>query len=122
MGGPVEAIAVSVLPVARPDEWHAFAESILEEGERAEGHRAMLRRFGVTREHACFQPTPDGGVAVLVWEGIDQGSAAQALMEVLTKPQSEHERYVKEHVVPVIHGIDITNPPPSLQRIGTIEP
>jgi hypothetical protein len=117
----METFAVSVLPVARPDEWLAFAESILD-GEHAEGHRAMLRRFGVKCEHACFQPTEQGGVAVLVWEGIDQASAAQALMEILMNPQSDHERYITEHVVPVLHGVDLGNPPPTLQRIGTIEP
>jgi hypothetical protein len=117
----METFAVSVLPVARPAEWRAFAESIID-GEMAEGHRAMLRRFGVEREHACFQPTGEGGIAVLVWEGISQGNAAQALLEMITNPQSEHERYIVEHVMPVLHGIDFSKPPPSLQRVGAIEP
>jgi hypothetical protein len=89
----METFAVSVFPVAQPDEWRAFIDSIAS-GERADAHRQMLRRLGIKREHIRYQPSPAGDVMVLVWEGVDQDSVAPLLADMLQNPQSEHERYI----------------------------
>jgi hypothetical protein len=63
---------VQIFPIAKPDDWRAFVESI-DTGERGDAHRQALRRLGVKREHVFHQTTPAGDVMVLVWEGVEQG-------------------------------------------------
>jgi hypothetical protein len=117
----VETFAVQVFPIAKPDDWRAFAESIAT-GERAGAHRQMLRRLGVKREHIHHQATPAGDVMVLVWEGVEQDRVAELLGGMVQNPQSEHERYLAGHVIPDIHGVDPTaGPPPVVQKVATIE-
>jgi hypothetical protein len=117
----MEPFAVSVMPIAKPDEWREFADEI-DSGDRADAHRAMLRRLGVKREHIRVQPTPDGLVMVLVWEGVDQDQVGEVMGEMLQNPSSDHERYVNEHVVPNLHGIDLSaGPPPMMEKVVTIE-
>ena len=41
----METFAVTVFPVAKPDEWRAWADSIAS-GDRAAAHRQMMRRLG----------------------------------------------------------------------------
>jgi hypothetical protein len=50
---------------------------------------------------------------VLVWEGIDSAAAAAHMGNILEAPQSDHERYLRDHLVPEVHGVDLTQPPPS---------
>jgi hypothetical protein len=117
----METFAVSVFPVAKPDEWRAFIDSI-SSGERADAHRHMLRRLGVNREHIRYQASPAGDVMVLIWEGVDQDRVAPLLGGVLQNPQSEHERYIATHVIPDLHGVDPSaGPPPLVQKVATIE-
>jgi hypothetical protein len=118
----MEPFAVSVMPIAKPDEWRAFADEIAH-GERTEAHREMLRRLGVKREHIRVQPTPDGGhLMVLVWEGVDQEQVGELMGDLLQNPRSDHERYVVEHVVPNLHGIDLSSgPPPMMETVSRIE-
>ncbi len=117
----MEPFAVSVLPVAKPEEWRSFAREI-ESGDRADAHREMLRRLGVKCEHIRVQSTPNGQVMVLVWEGVDQDRVGELMGQMLQSPQSEHERYIGEHVVPNLHGIDISaGPPPPMESLATIE-
>lgn len=117
----MEQLAVSVFPIANLEEWRAFIESV-ESGERAEPHRAFLRRLGVKREHVRRQSTPSGDVMVLIWEGVDQDRLGELMGEVLGDPQTEHERYIAEYVIPQIHGIDLSaGPPPVLESFASIE-
>jgi hypothetical protein len=59
---------------------------------------------------------------VLVWEGVDQGRAAELIGGMVQNPQSEHERYLATYVIPEIHGVDPTaGPPPAVQKVATIE-
>jgi hypothetical protein len=117
----MEAIAVQVFPIAKPDEWRAFLRDI-DTGGRADAHRQMLRRLGVKREHAFSQATPAGDVMVLVWEGVEQDRVAELLGDMVQNPQSEHERYLATHVIPDIHGVDpIAGPPPRMEKVATIE-
>jgi len=117
----METLAVTVFPIARPDEWRAWVDSIAG-GERADAHRQMLRRLGIKREHIRYQASPAGDVMVLVWEGVEQDRVAPLLADLLENPQSEHERYITTHVVPDLHGVDPSaGPPPVMQKLATIE-
>lgn len=117
----MEPFAVSVMPIAKPDEWRAFADEI-QSGDRADAHREMLRRLGVKREHIRVLPTPGGQLIVLVWEGVDQEQAAELMGDLLQNPRSDHERYLGGHVVPELHGIDLSaGPPPPMEKVATIE-
>jgi hypothetical protein len=116
-----DTFAVQVFPIAKPREWREFCESI-ETGERSGAHREMLERLGVTREHIFHQKAPAADVVVLVWEGVDQEQAAEGMVELIQKPQSEHERYLVSHVIRELHGIDPTAaPPPQIEKIATVE-
>jgi hypothetical protein len=117
----MESFAVFVFPIAKPAEWREFVESAAS-GERAEGHRNFLRRLGVKREHIRRQSSPAGDVMVLVWEGVDQDAALAAMGDALQNPQSEHERHIATHVIPELHGVDVSaGPPPEIEKVATIE-
>ena len=117
----METFAVAVFPVAMPDEWRAWADSIAR-GDRADAHRQMLRRLGIKREHIRYQASPAGDVMVLVWEGVEQDRVAPLLAGLVENPQSEHERYIATYVIPDLHGVDPSaGPPPIMQEVATIE-
>ena len=117
----MEAFAVQIFPIAKPDDWRAFMHSI-DTGERGEAHRQALRRLGVKRENVFHQSTPAGDVMVLVWEGVEQDRAAELIGDMVQNPQSDHERYLATHVIPEIRGVDPTaGPPPAVQKVATIE-
>jgi len=120
-GADMETFAVTVFPVAKPDEWQAWVASIAS-GDRADAHRQMMRRLGIKREHIRHQASPGGDVMVLVWEGVEQDRAPELLADLVQNPQSEHERYIANHVIPDLHGADPTaGPPPTVQNVATIE-
>jgi hypothetical protein len=117
----METFAVAVFPVAKPDEWRAWADSIAS-GERADAHRQMMRRLGIRREHIRYQASPAGDVMVLVWEGVEQDRVAGLLGDLVQNPQSEHERYIATYVIPDLHGVDPSaGPPPAMTRVATID-
>jgi hypothetical protein len=117
----METFAVAVFPVAKPDEWRAFADSITS-GERADAHRQFLRRLGVKREHVRYQASPAGDLTVLIWEGVDQDRLPELMADFGQNPQSEHERYIVTHVVPDLHGVDLSaGPPPMMEKVATTE-
>jgi hypothetical protein len=119
-GTNMETFAVAVFPIAKPDEWRAWIESV-DSGERADAHREFLRRQGIKREHVRHQVSPAGDVMVLVWEGVEQDRMA-AILAALQDPQSEHERYIATYVIPDIHGVDPSaGPPPMVHTDATIE-
>ena len=101
----METFAIAVFPVAKPDEWRAWIDSIAS-GDRADAHRQMMRRLGIRREHIRYQASPAGDVMVLVWEGVEQDRVAELLAGLVQNPQSEHERYIATHVIPDLHGVD----------------
>ena len=99
----METFAVTVFPVAKPDEWRALMNSV-DSGERADAHRQFLRRLGVKREHVRYQASPAGDVMVLIWEGVEQDRVPELMADLVQNPQSEHQRYIATHVIPDIHG------------------
>jgi hypothetical protein len=117
----MERFAVSVFPVAKVPEWRAFCESA-ERGERAEAHRAFLRRLGITREHIFLQASPAGALMVLVHEGVGQDEIAGKFGDFMQNPQSDHERYIVTQVIPEMHGVDLSaTPPPETEKVATID-
>jgi hypothetical protein len=112
---------VQVFPVAKPDEWREFIESA-STGEHAEGHRAMLRRLGVNREQVWAQATPAGQIMILVWDGMDPEKVGEHMGDLLQNPQTEHEKYIANYVIPVLHGANLADgPPPGTALVATIE-
>ncbi len=117
----MEEFAVAVMPVADVGGWKEFCEQAAS-GHRAAGHRDFLRRGGISTEHIFHQRTPMGDLMVLVWEGVDGAAAASHFGSVVENPQSDHERYLRDHVIPKLHGVDLSQPPAPAERIASIIP
>ena len=115
----MEKVAVAVMPVADVGAWREFVEEI-STGPRAEAHRAFLDRGGVRTEHVFHQQTPTGDLAVLVWEGVDPAQLGAHMAALLQDPSTDHERYLRDHVVAKLHGVDVSHgAPPPAQRVST---
>ena len=113
-------IAVAVMPIADVSAWQTFAEEV-STGARSDAHREFLRRAGVTAETLFHQPTPMGDLMVLVWDGVDPDQLAAHFASMLQNPTSDHERYLRDYVVPKVHGIDTTQaPPPPARQVARI--
>jgi hypothetical protein len=108
-------MAVSVMPIADVNAWQEFIEEI-STGARSDAHRAFLRRGGVRSETIFHQQTPMGDLMVLVWDGVDPEQMAAHFAAMLQDPTSDHERYLRDYVIPKVHGIDVTQPPPPPAR------
>jgi len=108
-------IAVAVMPIADLAAWEAFAEEITT-GDRSEAHREFLRRGGVRKETAFHQQTPMGDLMVLVWDGVDPEQLSAHFGSMLADPVGEHERYLRDQVIPKVHGMDTSQPPPPPAR------
>lgn len=116
----MDKFAIAVMPIADLGAWQEFATEI-STGARADAHRTTLRRLGVSAEHAFHQQTPMGDLMVLVWEGVDPDGLGQGFAGMLQNPASDHERYLRDHVIPKIHGVDTTQPPPPpAEKVTTI--
>jgi hypothetical protein len=116
----MDKVAIAVMPIADLGAWQELSDEI-STGERGEAHRAFLRRGGVTAEHVFHQQTPMGDLAVLVWEGVEPEQLGKHFASVLQNPTTDHEKYLRDYVVPKLHGIDMTQPPPPpAQRVATI--
>jgi hypothetical protein len=115
-------MAVAVMPVADVGAWQEFTDEV-SAGARSEAHREFLRRGGVSKETLFLQQTPMGDLMVLVWDGVDPDQLAAHFGSMLQNPASDHERHLRDHVIPKVHGIDTTQPPPPpAQRIAEIVP
>jgi hypothetical protein len=64
-------------------------------GVRAE----VVARRPPALEHVFHQQTPMGDLAVLVWEGVDPEQVGAHMADLMQNPASDHERYVRDHVV-----------------------
>ena len=118
----MDKFAVGVMPVVDVGAWKEFCTEATT-GARAEAHKEFLRRSGITAEHIIPQPTPMGDLMVLVWEGVDQAQAAAAMGGVMQDPQTDHERYLRDHVITKLHGVDVSAPPPPpAEVVGTNRP
>ncbi len=115
-------MAVAVMPIANVGAWQKFADEI-STGARGDAHRAFLRRGGVHSETMFHQQTPMGDLMVLVWDGVDPDQLAAHFSSMLQNPTSDHERYLRDYVIPTLHGVDTTQPPPPpARRVAEIIP
>jgi hypothetical protein len=62
----------------------------------------------VAREHVPLRRTPAGDLTLLVWEGVSPQQQADHMASVLVEPRSKHERYLRDRVLPELHGVDAT--------------
>ena len=108
-------MAVAVMPIADMAAWQAFADEI-STGARSDAHRTFLRRGGVRAETIFHQQTPMGDLMVLVWDGVDSDQLAAHFSSMLENPTTDHERYLRDYVIPKVHGIDTSQPPPPPAR------
>jgi hypothetical protein len=108
-------MAIAVMPIADVGAWQAFADEI-STGARSDAHRAFLRRGGVRSETIFHQQTPMGDLMVLVWDGVDPDQLGAHFSSMLQDPASDHERYLRDHVIPKVHGLDTDQPPPPPAR------
>lgn len=115
----MEKVAVAVMPIADLGAWKEFLDEVTT-GPRADAHRAFLHRGGVQTEHVFHQQTPMGDLAVLVWEGVDPEQLGAHMAQVMQDPASDHERYLRDHVVAKLHGIDLSHgAPPPAERLAS---
>jgi hypothetical protein len=114
----MEKFATSVAPVADVAAWKQFCQEA-SDGKRAAAHRDFLRQSGITAEHIVHQPTPAGDLMVLIWEGVDQGGAAEIMRGIIQEPHSDHERYLRDEVLTRMHGLDLSHEPPTAELIAT---
>jgi hypothetical protein len=117
----MDKFAIAVMPIADVGAWKELCGEI-STGDRAEAHRDFLRRGKVSAEHIFHQQTPMGDLMVLVWEGVEPNELAAHFAGALQNPASDHERYLRDYVIPKVHGIDTSEPPPPpAQRIAHIK-
>jgi hypothetical protein len=117
----MEAIAVSVFPIAKLGEWKEFVDEA-STGKRSNDHKSFLRRLGIKREHIRHMPTPEGDFAIIIWEGIDQDQIPNLMGSLTSDPQSDHEAYIANHVIPNLHGVDVgAGPPPEIKKLATTD-
>jgi len=116
----MDKLAVAVMPIVDVGAWQEFADAI-STGSRAEAHRDFLRRGGVKKEHLFRQQTPMGDLMVLVWEGVDPEALGAHFGDAMQNPKTDHERYMVDYVIPKLHGIDASAPPPPpAEQVATI--
>ena len=109
---PVQEIAFTVPLLPGKEDTDRQAMLSCWRGERREAHRAARERAGITRESVWIQPTPGGHVVVVHLEARDVGAALQ---HMATSPDP-FDAWFRAHVADV-HGVDLTEPLPPLERV-----
>ncbi|HVN10541.1 MAG TPA: hypothetical protein VMT69_00475 [Kineosporiaceae bacterium] len=108
------------MPIADVAAWQKFADEC-STGARSDAHREFLRRGGVRSETIFRQQTPMGDLMVVVWDGVDPEQLDAHFASMLQNPTSDHERYLRDYVIPTVHGVDTTQPPPPpAERVAEI--
>lgn len=81
-------------------------------GEEKDAYAASRRSLGFQRETVWHQLTPDGTVAIVVWEADDIESAFRG---IATSGEPFDQQF-REFLLDV-HGIDVANDPPAEVRL-----
>ena len=108
---PSQAFAVPILP-GKLDAWRSFLHSMRED-RRAE-YQESRTRLGISREMIWHQHTPNGDLALILWEGDDP---EQIFQRLATSPE-RFDVWFREQAREV-HGLDFGQPPtrPPAERL-----
>jgi hypothetical protein len=84
-----------------------------ETGEEKDAYDAARRSLGFQREAIWHQETPDGTLAIVVWEAED---IEQAFAGIATSDEPFDQRF--RQFLRDVHGIDVANdPPPKVRQV-----
>jgi hypothetical protein len=82
-------------------------------GDEKDAYNAARRSLGFQREAIWHQVTPDGTLAIVVWEAED---IEQAFGRIATSDEPFDQRF--RGFLQDVHGIDVANdPPPSVRQV-----
>jgi hypothetical protein len=100
-----------VVPVI-PGKEETDRETIVS-GDEKDAYNAARRSLGFQREAIWHQVTPDGALAIVVWEAED---IEQAFGGIPTSDEPFDQRF--RRFLQDVHGIDVANdPPPSVRQV-----
>ncbi len=95
-----------VLP-GKIDAWESYVKEMT--GPRSAEYKASRRKAGLNVERVWLQHTPVGDYAVVYWEAADIGKVFQQFMT----SDEPIDKWFRDRVLVEIHGMDISNPPPT---------
>lgn len=81
-------------------------------GERETAHGASRERLGIIRESAWIQSTPAADMVIVHFEARDVERALRGMGH----SEDPFDRWFREHCADV-HGIDLADPLPPLERV-----
>ena len=96
------AFVAPILP-GKLEAWRRFNQETL--GHWRSEHDAANRRYGVTRELAWLQQTPDGDLAIIYLEVADP----ERMFQGLGTADTPYEVWFRQQVLE-IHGLDLAAP------------
>lgn len=104
--------AIPVVPGKETEDREALDE--LAEGRREE-YEAALREAGVTRQAVWHQQTPDGVLAIVLFET----DSPEGPQRFVTSEGEVNQWFVDR--MKVVHGVDISQePPPPVEKVHDV--
>lgn len=97
------AFATPILP-GKLEAWRRFNQETL--GSRGSEHEAANRRYGITRELAWLQQTPEGDLAIVYLEVAEP----ERMFREMATSADPYDVWFRQQVLD-IHGLDLTQPP-----------
>lgn len=107
---PVTTFAVPILP-GKTDAWKQGVAEI--KGARKSEYEESRKRFGVSREVASLQSTPQGDVVVVFLEADDPDTVVARYLS----SDRPFDRWFAETFLKGVHGMDPSQPPPSPNQV-----
>lgn len=108
------AMALPIKP-DKIDEWRRFAADVT--GPHRADWQDQLRSAGISAEQVFHQQTPDGHLAVVVWECED----ADGVLDRMSKPHNDFAAQRLPSLLADVHGIDLASPPAPSTLVGVVE-
>lgn len=97
------AFAAPILP-GKLEAWRRFNQETL--GSRRSEYEASRRQFGITRESAWLQQTPQGHMAIVYLETTEP----EQMFQAMATSADPFDVWFRQQVLD-IHGLDLTQPP-----------
>lgn len=94
---PSTAIAMPIKP-GKTEAWKQYVSDL--DGRWREERYADHRRFGVRRNAAWLQQTPNGDLAILYWEVDDLDLHSRQFQEIMTS-NDEYYTWVRENLMDI---------------------